>query len=134
MAVATDPVVSNQEKILANQTNDCVADPGYTGKIISLGYNLIETSYYCTLTTTDRINIDPGFVYLKGQPAYYPLSPNSPAIDAGNPAPVGSGDDACPVTDQRGVARSGGGGCDLGAFELTHPAPTYLIYLPLIVR
>jgi hypothetical protein len=38
------------------------------------------------------------------------LNTGSPAIDAGN-----SG--ACPATDQRGVSRPQGGGCDIGAYE-----------------
>jgi predicted outer membrane repeat protein len=39
-----------------------------------------------------------------------PLLPGSPAIDAGDNA-------ACPATDQRGVSRPQGAGCDTGAFE-----------------
>ncbi|NJK80831.1 MAG: hypothetical protein HC914_13415 [Chloroflexaceae bacterium] len=38
------------------------------------------------------------------------LNENSPAIDAG----VANG---CPTTDQRGIARPQGAGCDIGAFE-----------------
>jgi hypothetical protein len=41
----------------------------------------------------------------------------SPAIDAGNPA-------TCPATDQRGVARPQGGGCDIGAVEVPPPVAT----------
>ena len=40
------------------------------------------------------------------------LLPCSPAIDAGNSA-------TCPASDQRGVARPFGPGCDIGAFEWT---------------
>ncbi len=39
-----------------------------------------------------------------------PLLPNSPAIDAGNQS-------SCLATDQRGVARPRGNGCDIGAYE-----------------
>ncbi|MCB9420636.1 MAG: hypothetical protein H6667_12585 [Ardenticatenaceae bacterium] len=39
------------------------------------------------------------------------LSSGSPAIDAGNNL-------ACPATDQRGITRPQGGGCDIGAYEL----------------
>ncbi len=39
-----------------------------------------------------------------------PLLPNSPAIDAGNLS-------TCPTTDQRGVPRARGKGCDIGAYE-----------------
>jgi uncharacterized repeat protein (TIGR01451 family) len=46
------------------------------------------------------------------------LPPNSPAIDAGTSV-------GCPPTDQRGIARSQGTACDIGAFELAvaPPAP-----------
>lgn len=46
------------------------------------------------------------------------LLANSPALNAGNPAAVGSAD-ACEATDQRGVARPVGTRCDMGAFEAT---------------
>ena len=39
-----------------------------------------------------------------------PLLPGSSALDSGN-------DTYCPATDQRGIARPQGGGCDIGAFE-----------------
>ena len=41
------------------------------------------------------------------------LAGNSPAIDAGNHA-------NCPDTDQRGMTRPQGEGCDIGAFEYRH--------------
>ncbi|MFL6261388.1 MAG: choice-of-anchor Q domain-containing protein [Thermoanaerobaculia bacterium] len=47
------------------------------------------------------------------------LLAGSPAIDAGNPSPPGSGTGACEATDQRGVRRPGGAACDIGAFEVT---------------
>jgi len=45
------------------------------------------------------------------------LLPDSPAIDAGNPAAPGSGGTSCPATDQRGETRPSGIACDAGAFE-----------------
>jgi uncharacterized repeat protein (TIGR01451 family)/CSLREA domain-containing protein len=45
------------------------------------------------------------------------LLPGSPAINAGNPESPGSGGDACPGFDQRGVARPQGAACDIGAYE-----------------
>lgn len=42
------------------------------------------------------------------------ILPASPAVDAGDAA-------ACPPTDQRGVARPAGSGCDVGAFEYDGP-------------
>jgi hypothetical protein len=40
-----------------------------------------------------------------------PLLPGSSAIDAGD-------DDTCAATDQRGISRTQGAGCDIGAYEL----------------
>ena len=46
------------------------------------------------------------------------LLPGSPAIDAGDAA-------SCPATDQRGVSRPQGSGCDIGAYEyIVLPTPT----------
>jgi hypothetical protein len=49
-----------------------------------------------------------------GAPSYFPLLPGSEAIDAGN-------NGLCPLTDQRGVIRPQGLGCDVGAYELLAP-------------
>ncbi len=50
----------------------------------------------------------------------------SPAIDAAD-------NQSCPATDQRGVVRPQSGGCDVGAFELTHlsiqPLPSGNLHL-----
>jgi CSLREA domain-containing protein len=45
------------------------------------------------------------------------LLPGSPAIDAASSA-------SCPATDQRGVKRPQGAGCDIGAFEYDYPVLT----------
>ena len=45
-----------------------------------------------------------------GSPAYYPLLPGSPAIDAAS-------SDHCPDADQIGTARPQGEACDIGAIE-----------------
>lgn len=47
-----------------------------------------------------------------GSPAYYPLLPGSPAIDAAD-------SEHCAATDQKGAARPQGDGCDIGAVEFT---------------
>ena len=49
-----------------------------------------------------------------GSPAYFPLLAGSPAIDAAD-------DDYCPETDQIGIARPQGAGCDIGAIEYVSP-------------
>ena len=48
-----------------------------------------------------------------GSPAYLPLLPGSPAIDAADP-------DHCTATDQTGTPRPQGEACDIGAYELKH--------------
>ena len=48
--------------------------------------------------------------------------PGSPLVDAALPA-------GCPPADQRGRYRPSGGGCDVGAVEVTQP-----LWLPLIRR
>jgi uncharacterized repeat protein (TIGR01451 family) len=54
------------------------------------------------------------------------LLPDSPAIDAGNPATPGSGNGACEALDQRGITRPMGSACDIGAYEAT-PTPLLAI-------
>ena len=49
-----------------------------------------------------------------GSPAYFPLLAGSPAIDAAD-------DGYCPETDQIGIARPQGTGCDIGAIEYAAP-------------
>ncbi|MCY4061967.1 MAG: hypothetical protein OXG53_06345 [Chloroflexi bacterium] len=49
----------------------------------------------------------------EGSPAYYPLLPGSPAIDAAD-------SEYCAATDQKGAARPQGDGCDIGAIEFSH--------------
>jgi len=53
------------------------------------------------------------------------LQEHSPAINTGDSA-------NCPATDQRGVLRPQGGGCDIGAFELA--PPLVVVFKPTIKR
>jgi len=98
----------------------------------SLGHN-IASDANCGLTDpTDLSNTDPmlGPLADNGGPTltYLPL-PGSPAINAIPPAACVWDDDGDPgtpevpiATDQRGVARPQGAGCDIGAVEAT-PEP-----------
>lgn len=96
------------------------AAPDVAGEIVSQGNNLVSAADGCTglgapgdeAGTADG-PIDPllgPLGYHGGPTATLPLLPGSPAIDAGAP---GLADSA----DQRGVARGGPGGPDIGAFE-----------------
>src|SRR5262249_31966953 len=49
--------------------------------------------------------------------------PGSPVVDAGNPAPPGSGGTACEAFDQRGFTRPQGARCDIGAVDV--PGSTF---------
>jgi hypothetical protein len=99
------------------------------GAFTSSGYNLRSSNdVACTgfTGTGDVVNPNPliGTLGPNGGPtSTIPLLPTSPAINAGNPAPVGGAFPACPATDQRGLPRGGGAGvCDIGAFEV-QPTP-----------
>ena len=100
------------------------------GVVNSLGHNL-ETGHSCGLTAQgDLVNTSGLLQPLRdnGGPTWtHALRTDSPAIDA---ADLG----ACPKTDQRGVIRPYGSGCDIGAFELAGYLPGSRRYLPLLLR
>ncbi|HZR81294.1 MAG TPA: choice-of-anchor Q domain-containing protein [Candidatus Binatia bacterium] len=90
--------------------------------IVSQGYVLAGSE--CTVggdLTGVTTGVDPMLDELEdnGGPTRTRLPlPASPAIDAGNPAPPGSGPTACVARDQRGVVRPAGERCDIGAVEV----------------
>ena len=89
--------------------------------LTSLGHNL-DGDNTCNLNSAgDLSGVNPllGSLQDNGGPTEtHALLPRSPAIDGGNPAPPGSGGNACEATDQRGISRPQGTACDIGAFEL----------------
>ena len=117
-------------------TNSVVADqiiggdcrtPGGTLQV-SLGYNL-DSDGTCNLTAVgDLPNTNPmlGPLALNapGTTQTHALQPGSPAIDHIPPSVNGCGTTVS--TDQRGVSRPQGSGCDIGAYELlvSTPVPT----------
>ena len=75
----------------------------------------------CAVKAGDKPLLDE----ITGSPAYYPLLDSSPALDAADPQ-------FCLETDQRGVARPQGGGCDIGAFESTTAIPSPATPAPVV--
>ncbi|MBL9166203.1 MAG: hypothetical protein JNN07_00510 [Verrucomicrobiales bacterium] len=81
------------------------------GNVIDAGGNLSSDLSFRFASGLNEV--DPRFGPLAlygGTLPVLPLLPGSPAIDAGNSA-------GCASTDQRGVSRPAGSGCDIGAFE-----------------
>ncbi len=106
--------------ILANNTG---ASADCEGSITTSGANIIETpGAGCVTTGTAPTSVDPGLGALgnNGGPTSTQVPANtSAAIDAAG---------ACSGTDQRGVSRARGSGCDLGAVELPVITFTQLSY------
>jgi CSLREA domain-containing protein len=88
------------------------------GPPTSAGTN-IDSDGTCSLAGPgDRPGVDPRLGPLApngGSTMTHALLAGSPAIDTADPA-------TCPATDQRGVTRPQGAGCDVGAFEATPEA------------
>jgi hypothetical protein len=89
--------------------------------LISQGYNLVG-DLTCTITgdlTSNLTGVDAqlGPLQDNGGPTFtHMLGAISPAIDGANPAEPGSGGNACPALDQRGLPRNIFA-CDIGAVE-----------------
>ncbi len=100
--------------MIADNTAGCFLAPFGPGAVAinSLGNNLF-TDGSCFPVASDLIVASSGLDALAdngGPTLTHALLAGSPAIDAANGA-------VCPTTDQRGVARPQGPGCDIGAFE-----------------
>jgi hypothetical protein len=82
---------------------------GGAGGSASVSYSVVFNGY----SGTGNIKTDPRLAplgYYGGAVQTFALLPGSSAIDAGDPA-------TCAATDQRGITRPQGSGCDMGAFE-----------------
>jgi len=96
-----------------------------SGPIESAGFNLIGDTTGCdgfASATSDLLDVDPLLEPLALNGASTPthaLAADSPALNAGYPRAPESNPIACPFADQRGVDRTRGGRCDIGAFEAT---------------
>ena len=90
-----------------NEGGDCVL--GASGALEDSGHNLIGDGSCGAEAASDPLLGELAYPS-GGGPAYFPLLPGSPAIDAGDAF-------LCSATDQIGTARPQGEGCDLGAIE-----------------
>lgn len=113
---------------------DCAATAGQQGTsaFLSRGHNLIQDPTNCALSgdlTGNLLGVDPLLGPLAdngGATATHVVPAESPAIDAGNPPPPGSGPLACAAVDQRGFVRPAGAACDVGAFERAQPGSLHV--------
>jgi Ca2+-binding RTX toxin-like protein len=125
VATGTSTVTTSNTIIGDNNDGSTGADPEQpdcAGPITSGGYNLIEDTSGCAVTTTtgDVTGQDPRLQQLAdngGPTDTRALRNNSPAVDAGNPANETGTGGACEPEDQRGFDRPRGPTCDIGAFE-----------------
>ena len=110
--VLRDTIVWGSTGPSGGSTGDC-GTPAPT----SLGHN-IDGDGTCLLTGIgDLPSTDPGLGPLGdygGPTQTHAIAPGSPPADAGDAG-------ACPSTDQRGVPRPQGAGCDIGAYEDNFP-------------
>jgi hypothetical protein len=109
--------------IVANQVSggDCQGSV-----VVSLGYNLDSDGSCGLIATGDLPNTNPMLDLLVLNP---PGSTQTQALQIGSPAidHIPSGVNGCGTTiptDQRGVSRPQGVGCDIGAYELVPAPPT----------
>lgn len=113
LKVADGSLQISNSILAANQPSEC------DGPVATRNYNIVQGS--CPgleARAGDQIGADPllGPLNFNGGPTEtHALIPGSPAINSGYP---GSGlGELCEATDQRGVPRSLGGRCDIGAYE-----------------
>jgi len=127
---ATKDGVSLINTILAG--NGAPLGANCLGRITSGGHNLLDALDSCTVLgqTSSNLLVESqeweSLTRTHADTYAYPLPANSRAVDAGS----------CQLaTDQRGVARPYGGGCDIGAMEYNPLADlTEVVYLPAVAR
>jgi hypothetical protein len=131
-------IVSNNIESLISVVNCASADfVPEENRIVSQGNNLEDKDSCGFNQAGDLSNTDPMLDPLAlntapGENAAvndwtHALPAGSPAIDAGNNA-------NCPATDQRGVDRPVGNGCDMGAYEWGTKTVEFTIFLPATQR
>ena len=131
-ASAANVKTTFRNTLIGNNTKGTVtfAKSDCDGTLVSQGYNLIESTDGCTITGNTTGNVTgqgPWLGALKdnGGPTFTQqlllrlgeIVPDSPALNAGDPAGCTTADGTPLATDQRGAARPQGVRCDIGAFE-----------------
>jgi hypothetical protein len=125
--LASEGTISVESSIVADNTVEnpltSELEPSNCGDIgiSSLGHNLQSGADCAFAATGDLKNTEPGFLSSGlqdngGNTNTLALEATSPAVDAIPPSAPG-----CSGTDQRGVTRPQGTGCDIGAYELFQP-------------
>lgn len=114
------PSPSPQPAVTTVQNSIVAGNNGYNcSGPVGNGGNNIDSGATCAFGTTNNSlsNTDPKLgplaVNAPGTTATHAIAPDSPARDL-----VPASGAGCPATDQRGVTRPQGPGCDSGAFEL----------------
>jgi CSLREA domain-containing protein len=140
-------ITSNHVTIAANSADADIDGQGTAGGFMSLNHSRVgPTSLNGALIAgnapdqvggsfaalvepnliTDTLSVVSPLSDNGGPTPTHALPPDSPAINAGNPA--------CVATDQRGIFRPYGGRCDLGAVEMQIGAPPQIVFLPSLWR
>lgn len=103
--------------IVADNTDPYIGGSNCQGSVGNGGGNLQYGDTTCPATYADP-QLDPNGLQNNGGPTdTIAIEPGSAAIDAAVAA-------NCPATDQRGVTRPQGAGCDIGAYERDITPPT----------
>jgi hypothetical protein len=92
-----------------------MGETNVVGTVVDGGHNISSDGSALFTMPSSKNSVDPVLAPLADNGGFTPtlaLLFGSPAIGAGDPA-------SCPPTDQRGVARPTGSGCDIGAFEFS---------------
>jgi hypothetical protein len=100
--------------LVSGSNNNCFFAPFGAGVVtLTADHNNVFTDATCFAGASDQVVADAliGPLAENGGPTWtHALLAGSPAIDAADAA-------ICPATDQRGVVRPQGAGCDVGSFE-----------------
>jgi beta-glucanase (GH16 family) len=110
----TNSIVAENADLDGNPGTGCFVAPFGSGVVtLTSGGANVFTDPTCAPVASDQVVSAAGVAPLAangGPTLTHALNPGSPALDAANPA-------SCPATDQRGVARPQGAGCDAGSVE-----------------